>query len=841
MTLYWNQFRALLWKEYRECRPLFWLSLPLAFIIPSWYMPYVLYQDSHRYMHDVGGNISMLYGFQITYIIGLAFVLFLPLLSREPERDNLVCLNLKPISPEYLCFMQWLSGFAIALAGLVFSASYVHIVFCGASFWKLLFGVIFIFITASMCFFTLSSFTGNRLRSFGLLLLVVPTYLFLSSYIWEISRLYDFEFGRSIYYFGEINPWLSFGIRALVLAVLASAVLRIRMTQRLSNWKVYACVFTALVIFYFASVSINNSNSNAKMAAIVIDGKVATNEGFALPLPETPSDDPTLLWVLRNGPSSGYMDARHKLPDGGFKPYSAHIAGETLRDYQYSNTPWRVYKPMSELEPSRFVILQCDKYGSASTFFEQPLELLFNAHLFDAEVRERMETFNVWKNANAWRLFESSKGGLLCSNGTFTVDLLREYMREYGGDEMEFREIWQPDLEEIDGETVIRETPFTYRQIKEKFQHFFDYVEQRGGPVFDESIFNHSPFYHPVIQTQMLLIGHFSYDETPRFTPIKKFDFQYKKGDEWVQETIEAAQPGYFTAESFEGKFKGLPVHTRVDQNGETVFIYSEDEYLELPPEYREDLSNAGNAALWLQRGFFWNFRQGDSVDDYRTFSLEAYNKKDGSGHFNLKRYDFSDPGVLRVSVGCQLLKPLPRIMNGDNYPRDLAIAIDGDRMAVSYNTEWSEYLSVFDINDTMQIKEISRQKNPWLRQLSNWHYGSTVFDNGLLYAKYSDSLYVYEWQNDKRFTPYARIMNTQFYSKNIKDYWIRENEQGERSILLMDDSRIRQYGIGPNQSLNTTNASTVDIYNLPGYIGLIQYVEKIRKEEHNGEEGGAS
>ena len=207
---------------------------------------------------------------------------------------------------------------------------------------------------------------------------------------------------------------------------------------------------------------------------------------------------------------------------------------------------------------------------------------------------------------------------------------------------------------------------------------------------------------------------------------------------------------------------------------------------------------------------------------------------------------DLSDPHILKMSTGCDLMKPLPQLTLGV-YPQDLGFAIDGERMAVTYQTSWSEYISVFDISDPRNVKEISRQKLPVTRQMSNWKYnnryyaGSLVFDDGLLMRLNYDNLHFYQWKNDKYFAPYARILNALPTEGVIQQFWLRENDAGERSILLLGKHNLAQFAIGPNQSLNSKDAEIIDLYNIPGLADTVRSFEDIKDDWLTDGEGGES
>ncbi|MBZ0256781.1 hypothetical protein K8I31_12015, partial [bacterium] len=330
MTLYWNQFKALLWKEYRECRPIFWLAIIGAFIAP-----FIMFQSmpTSRYdrlyqLNDLGSNMIFLIGLQIVYICVLAFILYLPLLSREPERDNLVCLNMKPVAPEMLCLFQWLSGFALALAGLLISVNLVHFLFYGMAYWLHLWIVLSIFIAYSAIFYTASSFTANRLRSFGLLLLVVPTRLMFVSYMTELQRFHPDGLSANILFFVSVNPWLSLGPLVLILALFASAALRLRLTRRLTYWQAYAGAFAGLIVLFFFSMYMNVTDSNVKLAAIKVDGNILSNEDAAPTLTGEPSNDAIVQWAARN--SEAAKNKFFETPNGEALKYQAYILGPRM-------------------------------------------------------------------------------------------------------------------------------------------------------------------------------------------------------------------------------------------------------------------------------------------------------------------------------------------------------------------------------------------------------------------------------------------------------------------------------------------------------------------------------
>ncbi|MDP8243669.1 MAG: hypothetical protein P9L94_06280 [Candidatus Hinthialibacter antarcticus] len=836
MTLYWNQFRALLWKEYRECRPIFWLSLLFAFVAPTLFYTQTPRSDNQHYLRAIGGDITAAIGVQLFYVIVLAFVFFLPLLSREPERDNLVCLNLKPVAPEALCFMQWLAGFALAMVGILISVSYSNIIFYAVSFWQLLLYVVLIFIAASLCFFTASSFTANRLRSFGLLLLAVPVYLISLSYIYELSQFGQSRFLNDILSFSAVNPWLSIGLRVLALAVVASAVLRLRMTGRLNYWQGYICALATLLVLFYFSMSLNMSNVNAKMAAIEVDGKIVTNDGLTIDEADRITNDPIVKWAYRHFPASPAAHAP-QMPNGDLKPYNAMLMGTNTRPRQDYNRPWVIPDPTFQPTLCELTINKHDERGRYETVLSEPLMKLFNPQNFDAEFRQKFERFRVWENPNSWQLYQSHKGGIVYSRRDFTVHLLEEYIRQYGGDNRVFLEIWQPDMEFVDGDYVIRNEPLTYREIKEKYQHFFDYVEQNGGMEFTQQLFNTANGFYPILHFQVNLIGRFSYEGEPRFTPLERLEFNYRKGDSWVTESIEAKQPGLFPSNSFNGKFSELPVMREISHNDEKIYIFDENVLADVKSPLFEQLTDAADTARWVQSGNFWIQSPPDGVGDYSLFTLDGYNRKDGEGYFSLECFDYSDPAVLRVSVGCETLKPLPGLPDGRYHPQGINFAIDGDRLAAAFSSQWSEYLSVFDISDPTRIKEISRQKMPLTRSMTNWKYSgrfsrSLRFEDGFLYNHFFNNLFVYDLKDNKRFDPYARII----IDSNIEKLWIRQNDQGERSVVFMGDSRLSQFSLGANQSLKTEGAQSVDVYNLPGFSAIQKGLLGTRDYKEGGE-----
>lgn len=842
MTLYWNQFRALLWKEYRECRPLFWLSLVCAVIAPTVFLAQLPKSDYHRFMREIGGDMFTAVGLQIAFIVGLAFVLFLPLLSREPERDNLVCLTLKPLSPEFLCFMQWLTAFTLGLVGILISVSYTNFILFGVPFWKLFINVVGIFIAASLCFYVISSLTSNRLRSFGLLILAVHIYLFSVSYIYELSQFSHSKLLNDILSFSLVNPWLSIGIRVLLVAVVASAVLRLRMTGRLNYWQGYAGALASLLMLFIFSTSLNMSTVNATMTAIEVDCKIVTDDGRIIDEDERTTNDPIVKWVHRNFPGSPANHAP-QMPNGELKPYNAFVMGTNTRTRQDHNRPWVIADPTFKPTLCELAIHKYDERGRSETDLSEPLMKLFNAQDYDDEFREKLERFRVWENPASWQLNQSHKGGIVFSRRDFTVHLLEEYIRQYGGDNREFLEIWQPDMEFIDGEYVIREAPLTYREIKEKYQHFFDYVQQNGGMEFSQEVFNTPNGYYPIIHFQVNLIGRFSYEGEPRFTPVERLEFHYQKGDSWVTETIQANQPGLFLPNAFEGKFNDFPFMKIVIRDGRTIIVHDLDIPKHTQSPYFEQLNIASYTARRIQSGDFWIHSPLDGVGDYSLFSMEGYNRKDGEGHFSLHSFDYSEPTVLRVSVGCETMKPLPSMPEGHYSLRNLAFAVDGDRMVAAYSNHWSEYLSVFDISNPTRIKEISRQTMPLTRSMTNWKYsrkygGSLRFEDGFLYNHFFNNLFVYEWNGDRRFNPFARIIYFDPIHSNIQKLWIRQNDQGERSVVLMGNSRLAQFSLGPNQSLKTEGAQSVDVYDLPGFFAI---QKEFLGTKANKEEGGES
>ncbi|MBI1390047.1 MAG: hypothetical protein GC154_16520 [bacterium] len=785
MTPYLNQFKALLWKEYRESRPVFYLMLAGALLNTlffGWATNYFNRSHGAYYGNINVENLTAIQGF---YIIAVAFVLFLPLFSRESERGVLTCLQTKPIEPETLFAFTWLSAFLLSAICLVFSTLFLCLFLNVGLYFTGLYIALISVIPVAVYFTLMSSCSANRLRSFGVTLIVCFACALFLGWLTEKSAAYPYSFIRALFTFSTIMPFFTALAGAVMGLLLAALVLRLRMTLRVQGWPIYAGAAGVVLAAFFYLMWMNVTTSNATM--VRLDMKPGSKE---------------TLWALQH---TAPLNKRV----GYYTEYTAFAGtNENLNQEAPIQEPWQRINP-DVVRPTQLTVLKYDENFELKTVFEKKLEECFNADQY--QENEKFNQFHVWKHD--CETFNSENAAIVINKGEFSRDLLDEYIREHGGTRDDFAPIWRPDMEPIplDDEYLnqhlnssiprtrdfrYREEPYTLEEIKRKYRDFFDFVREHGGPEITE---DNQFTYNPEITIYPMFIGRITLEDEPKFTPIQHLEFTFDTAQGRVTRTVDAREPGYFEMKDFDPLFEGLPKQFFTGPNGVTS---NTDEKMqkELDPFLLQRLNNVSFQLYFFMRGsMMWN-PSDDRKDAWRLYSnVEAYRTNGDVVDISITALDFSSPDTVSVFIGGDLLKPARISPPYRSYDGGIPIAysVENGRMAMTWGFNLQEVVSVLDVSDLNNMKEINRQSNSTWRRWTNWRYQTRGYaglklENGLLEMRgYHDQVTYYQIQKDGRVTPRARIMMP------LAGEGVNASSIEDGAVLLAGPNTVAKYRLG--------------------------------------------
>ena len=285
MNIILKQCKALLWKEYREARS----SLLVTVILTYFLVQLVTQTRTYTVIKTVMDWWSWLPSFytqSIPWIFVIAGIFFLPLISRESERNVLNFLAVKPISSNRFGAIYFLSAYVFALIStlfflvffiygslpinmppdirnIIFSFSticLVFIVFIYQAFFLLAF---------SMLFFLLSCATSNRIRSIALAFGGISSILFLCLYLDTTLGNEEGSLWIKIAYLARISPIPTYAYLTVFVGVLAFAILYFRMYRSFLRWPRYAVAGAIPVAAWIGLFATGTVNHNITSVSIV--------------------------------------------------------------------------------------------------------------------------------------------------------------------------------------------------------------------------------------------------------------------------------------------------------------------------------------------------------------------------------------------------------------------------------------------------------------------------------------------------------------------------------------------------------------------------------------------
>ncbi|RJP21272.1 MAG: ABC transporter permease [Candidatus Omnitrophota bacterium] len=264
----WMIFKAIFWKEYRESRSVL-LSLALlivaAAIYVEWYYPYYITSImTSRRVRLPALPLYLFYHYYTAAISAIALCFFLPLLSRETERETLSIQALKPITPDLAGILQWISAFLLSLIPFLVFFFALCVRFSDMAkqvalnpgrnamllfllsdrlFW-FSFGI-GILITAGVFFYLFSMFGANRIQSLAIALIGIAClytgYFLLDNTFFSLRVTYWFKMKIA----SQMNPFTVFGLAFLALITCSLFLQRRRLFNRVVYRRRYGAVIAA--------------------------------------------------------------------------------------------------------------------------------------------------------------------------------------------------------------------------------------------------------------------------------------------------------------------------------------------------------------------------------------------------------------------------------------------------------------------------------------------------------------------------------------------------------------------------------------------------------------------
>lgn len=769
--IYFRIFKALLWKEYREARSIWLLSIPTVII--------VILMSMER--SNVGWRYSISWDILYITIFAFGFLFFLPLISRESEYDTLINLRTKPIAPELYGFLNWLSAIVLLVAPFLFFMGLFYLLnssrmlgvhkITDSQYVALTFYALIFVIASSAFHYCISSATSNRFRSFGLWLVTVFLFGVGIEYIThKIAQNIIPTFFNRIQFFIESHLFTTYLLLAILFFTLALALIRLRMTHTIRYWPVYTavpvvslCLFLILAYFATRNVNVTLLDVHSPQAAALIEEIVRED-------------------VLRE-----YM-------------YDKDIRGRVISDATHIESRWGFIPeepPLNKTDYARFVV-EHRANGGWKTLFSESLYDLFNAE--NLPNNQMYEEYYVWKHG-IWRGLDLTENyGLVLNMRPFWYNLFTEYQAEFNVGPDYFQAIQTPSLK-LPLEILQKMSDEELHQwYQNHYSDFIRYAEQRTGR---EVTIKYN--FHPRVYIHPKFIGHYTRNQQPQFTPVEEIEFTYYTSGGQVTNSTQSIAPGVFLTMDASHMFHELPG------------VYIQDDYmkpaLEVYQEYdiesgAHTIRTSAHSVLKISSLFEFSF--GDNFNQNRTFAYDYMLQETPTdpNYFGPAQYhkiprlycfDLSDPKKLYISIGCKFIEPFPHF--NDYYYWNTRLAVENDLLILLLRGHSGHQLSVIDVSDPQNMHEIKRERVSFWQDYMNWSYYSgemrythdMFFERDKLILINPFYLQVFEVSADGDVTPFARIVNTR-PSQEIRNV----AREGNELLLFYKDSLIERYAIGP-------------------------------------------
>ncbi len=275
-----KMFKALLWKEYRETRPLLIVMILVALLMSSYINMGLSEADletSRNYIQNPPQLLnSFVFPYSLSLIFGISLFFFAPLIARESENEVLLFQAVKPISSELFGFYKWIAALLISLIPLIvfmiiikYKLSWLQSYppFLPNIFVIFVIGVAILIVTG--LFFSFFSVLGaNRIQSIALSLFALGLIYAFNQFMESTQTEGVTSLWERFKLMFDLNPVTSALLIVLALSGISLALLCYRMTGSFLHWNLYGWISGSSATIFVTFVLLNVTDRNLTQVRI---------------------------------------------------------------------------------------------------------------------------------------------------------------------------------------------------------------------------------------------------------------------------------------------------------------------------------------------------------------------------------------------------------------------------------------------------------------------------------------------------------------------------------------------------------------------------------------------